>query len=261
MPKSTDVPSELKQFNKIFEHLAYRWESSTVFDDYLTYCIEVFNMDRTGERVRELQERYGEDYFDLVALFHEHLKVMEVMVAEDGVWYDLLGTFYESLRSNSKASRLGQFFTPQTICDFMAQITIDETMKGQGKRINDCACGSGRTLLAAQVIIPGNFLYGEDLDPMCAKMCAINMVMHGCVGQVCCMDTLMPDRWYFGYDINPELYSSTGRLGLRPVEKERAFSYSSMQARISHQPETKPEPVIKVGNTAQLNLFDQEENQ
>lgn len=258
MPKSTDVPNELKQFNKIFERFEHRWDSSTVFDDYLTYCIEVFKMERTGEPVRQLQEKYGEDYFILVELFHEHAKVMNLMVAEDGMWYDLLGSFYECLRSNGKASALGQFFTPKTVCDFMAQVTIDETLKGAWKRINDCACGSGRTLLAANNIAPGNFLYGEDLDPMCAKMCAINMVLHACVGQVCCMNTLIPDRWYFGYDINPELYS-TGRVGLRPVEKEKAFSYMSLHERIVAKAENKPEPenkIINVGKAIQLNLFE-----
>lgn len=250
MPKATDIPSELRQFNKIFERIAYRWDYSTVFDDYLTYCIEVFDLDKTGEPVQQMKKKYGELYEVFIELFHEHIQVMHKMLQVEG-WYDLLGTFYENLRSRSKASALGQFFTPKPICDFMAGINGVEDEKGKWMRINDCACGSGRTLLAWQAVAPGNFLYGEDLDPMCAKMCAINLTIHAAVGQVCCMDSLWPDKWYFGFDINPLLYPS-GVIGLKRIKKEESFSYTSMQMRITNNKEP-PIPVVKA---SQLTLFD-----
>lgn len=256
MPKSTDIPTELREFNKIFERFAYRFDAGTLFDDYLTYCIEVFNVAKTGEPIERLKKHYGEYYPNFIDLFREHVNVQAKMVDEDGKWYDLLGTFYECLRSSSKASSLGQFFTPPALCDMMAQMQGAQDMYGKGLRINDPACGSGRTLLAFHVKAPGNFLYGEDLDPMCTKMCAINMVIHGVVGEASNMDTLKFE-WRFGYQINT-LLNSLGLVGLKPMTKEEAFVIRNWEQQKAKPEVKQPEPepqVIQVGKNGQANLL------
>ena len=84
-------------------------------------------------------EKYGGDG---ITKFAEMLSWVIIDLENDN---ELLGESYMQLSSRSKASALGQFFTPMPICVLMAQIVEVEP----GKTICDPACGSGRTLLAA----------------------------------------------------------------------------------------------------------------
>lgn len=47
----------------------------------------------------------------------------------------------------------GQFFTPETVCQFMAQIMVPEPTE-EVFTYNDPCCGSGRMLLAMQKLAP-----------------------------------------------------------------------------------------------------------
>lgn len=83
----------------------------------------------------------------------------------------------------------GQFFTPQDICDFMAQI-----LEPTGETVNDPTCGSGRLLLSALKISreKGNepIVYGNDLSYTCAQMCLMNLLFNSARGEVSCGDAL-----------------------------------------------------------------------
>jgi type I restriction enzyme M protein len=48
-----------------------------------------------------------------------------------GKWASPLGTYYECLASNSKKSSFGQFFTPRSICDVMANFVTDPKTFGK----------------------------------------------------------------------------------------------------------------------------------
>jgi type I restriction-modification system DNA methylase subunit len=77
-------------------------------------------------------------------------------------------------------------------------------------KINDCACGSGRTLLAgasAAGFPRSNYYIGEDLDIVSVKMCALNLMIHGCQGRVVQHDTLTnPICFDYGFRINDIRY-------------------------------------------------------
>lgn len=62
----------------------------------------------------------------------------------------MFGLIYEEMYlSRGKASKTGQFFTPRSVSDLMAQIS---TLGSQDHgKVNDCAAGSGRLLLAHYV--------------------------------------------------------------------------------------------------------------
>ena len=121
---------------------------------------------------------------------------------ENGSWLDFFGGVYEEMyQSRGKASTLGQFFTPPHLCTLMSRIT-----KPNDGTINDCACGSGRTLLAAGAeakFSRSNYYVGEDLDLVSVKMCALNLMIHGCKGRVVQHDTIMnPICYDYGFRIN-----------------------------------------------------------
>lgn len=187
----------------------------TVLDDLLSYIIGFF--DPMGEKIDGWQYTKEDN-----AKFHEMMaeyftELSEEIKSHD--WCDLWGDLYMSLITSGDGK--GQFFTPSNICEMMAEMTIDaESVKDKGVHtkfgervtINDCACGSGRCLLAgasrvAKFTERKPYIVGEDLDAMCCKMTAINIAVHGWFGEVVCHDTLTePNDMRMGYIINETMY-------------------------------------------------------
>ena len=212
MAKTVDVPTELREFNKVFNSVAgYKWDYGDVFEDLLDFSIAC--MSPQGDK--EVGDYFIKKYGDEKVVFSDMLKeLMKVYTTgtKGNDWYDGIGLFYEVISSHSKSKRLGQFFTPPPICDFMASIVGTED---KGMRVSDPSCGSGRMLLAHHVQSPSNFYFGCDIDRICAKMTALNMCLHGVRGQVICADGLfVSGDWRFGYEINRCL-----AWGLPSIEK------------------------------------------
>jgi type I restriction-modification system DNA methylase subunit len=125
-----------------------------------------------------------------------------IQAFEDNPWQDLLGDVYMRLSLGSKQN--GQFFTPYSVCQMMAECTIDEDLlKSQIEKhgwisVNDCACGAGATLVAAANWLKemgfdyqSNALFvAQDIDSTTALMCYIQMSLLGCPGYVIIGDTL-----------------------------------------------------------------------
>lgn len=234
MPKSTDVPHELRALNKIFSEQDYHWDCADAFRDWVDFLTESFMPVRQGDYER-LKKKHGDlDWF--VRMTHEWVRVQDKMIVGDGPgrsagagWYDALGTFYEAIASGSKQSVMGQFFTPQPVCELMARINgFSPDMTGKQLTMQDPASGSGRLLLAIHAMAPGNYQYAADLDSICAKMSAVNMCLHGCVGQAVCMNSLDPDDWRFGYAINRRL-GYTGVPTIEPIPREECRAWRLWQ--------------------------------
>ena len=139
-------------------------------------------------------------------------------------WVDLFGDYFMEYGANKKDR--GQCFTPDSVCDVMARLSLSinegtdfDTMRhyvpGFGRKVvvNDCACGSGRLLLAAGTtyrhITHKNdvYLVASDIDDRCCKQTAINILVHGFYGEVACMDTLMGESTFsHGLIVNQGLY-------------------------------------------------------
>lgn len=182
---------------------------------------------------------------------------------EKGSWIDFFGGVYEEMyQSRGKASTLGQFFTPPNICDLMAKIS--SPVKG---RVNDCACGSGRTLLAgasAAGFPRSNFYIGEDLDMVSVKMCALNLMIHGCQGRVVRHDTLAePICFDYGFRINDirypfetPFYSLTRIKMTREEKKEVQIEEKTNKVNIEQKDIHPSDNVPKTEGVKQLSLFD-----
>jgi len=200
----------MKEIGNSLLSYAYRngKESVQVFNDFLRYCCDLAEWNeivRAGglvERMKEMQKE-NNTFFDcftaLCKISYEHNRMGEA--------YDALGSLYEeSFQSASKASRTGQFFTPQDLCRLMADITMqpEPADVNQVVAYNDCACGSGRTLLAAWEKCDKyrkNYFAAGDVDPMSVMMCALNFMLNGMVGIVECQNALTQE-WHHGYIVN-----------------------------------------------------------
>lgn len=96
---------------------------------------------------------------------------------------DILGDLFQGGITYGEA---GQFMTPESICELMARMTIDEAdvASGERKTVGDCCCGSGRMLLAAADLKPHWEFIGQDVDLRCVRMTAINLALRNLYGYV-----------------------------------------------------------------------------
>lgn len=184
---------------------------SDVFVDFLDYLLEMFDYrhfltDGGFETNSAKMYQENPDFMTAALIWLEKVTLkIERLVNWDG-----LGAIYEEMyKSKGKADVLGQFFTPDCLCELMAKIAYDDTQREQ--KVNDSACGSGRTLIAARVMEMrngenSNFYYGEDIDAVAAKMAALNLMIYGCKGMVTRMDTLQYQGTWDCYVLNEVRY-------------------------------------------------------
>lgn len=229
-----DVPKELKAFQKEFGRLNYKYDTADVFCDFVDLMLTTFKYNGDKELGDRLKKKYNQDYEQLCICVREMFLTYNKELGKKE-WFDGLGLFYEEITSKYKSSRLGQFFTPQPVCDLMASITSYNTAtidkKTVGMVVGDPCCGSGRMLLAFNAIKPHNHHYATDMDTICVKMTAINMCLHAIEGQVVCADALMyGDSWRFGYEINATL--KFGLPSIENITQDKCFQ-SNVTVKIS----------------------------
>lgn len=256
----TDAPKSVHRMIAVLRDMGqYKYDTADVFRDAVDYAVAGLLVHGDPELAERLLKKYGDDYVQLGNFMRAWILTLDEQVTDDEQWFDALGMVYEYLASGSKRSWLGQFFTPPPVCDLMTGLTGGTGVKG--KRVNDPASGSGRMLLSFNRYNPGNRLYGEDIDPMCARMTALNMALHGCQGQVCCMDSLAIDNWRFGFEVNP--YHRLGAAPiphLLPLTKEQCVSWKRKEVFVQEKVVRRvAEPVVvsagKEIRQGQLSLF------
>lgn len=139
----------LKRFKELYITLSCRY--SNVFENFVKMCaITIYNSFAKNQEMEK-------EYLRIINLYKkEHQNIILKMFAELVMMYensrgiiDILGQIYEEL--NLGNSRLGQFFTPSYISDFMAEITLEdentlkEIIKEEGfVTMHEPACGGGR---------------------------------------------------------------------------------------------------------------------
>jgi hypothetical protein len=108
-------------------------------------------------------------------------------VSQHEPFTDLLGPLYEELASKGDKRHWGQYFTPQTVADFMAQMTLaaDPFSEDRLTRVCEPCSGSGVMLLSfARTVLSRHgaqalerlSLTAIDLDPICSLMTAVQLL-------------------------------------------------------------------------------------
>ena len=194
-----DIKQFVKYLNEVSDNHGVKQEDR--LDAFCDFIIRLFSTDsyNSGGFRPEIATPENRDYIMLVSRWCE-------MVAEEmekGNSLDLFGQLYEQMfLLKSKASSNGQFFTPDSLCRLMADITDHVNEENDTKNgfiwVNDPACGSARTLLAHFMAktrkdhaLAGMYYYeAADIDLPTCKMAACNMMIHGLQGKVVCQDQL-----------------------------------------------------------------------
>lgn len=220
------LPRELKVFAKLFESLTHRHPEYELWNNFLEMIICSYARQQMEDRYLQIIKKYRkEEVGVLVKMFAEIVRLYSERL-QPGTFYDGLGAFYESvINTPSKASRTGQFFTPETVCAMMASCMLSEDSADKKLKINDPACGSGRMLLAAHAVAPGNYYFAEDLDPMCCLLTSVNFLFHNMEGQVVCHNSIMPteETYRFGYEIK-RLSAALPIPVIRSIPREQSIT-------------------------------------
>ncbi len=237
----------MKNLINKFETFVFKngYTHSTVWDDWLMFIIYAFT---ANGKALDNWIYSKEDNAVFQELMFDWFKLMHKEINDNKSWYDALGIMYEQIiLLKSKASNIGQFFTPIHICNLMVELY---SFKGTGQRISDPCCGSGRFLIAFHAKNPGNFLFAEDIDRTACLMTVCNFLVHGGVGEVIWHNSLDPNSFFDGWVVNRNLNNPASKyFGIPHVEKlkqEDSFCYSSYKEKIK---------TINVQEEIQLSLF------
>ena len=183
---------DLNRMTAAFDRLSRHDSPWTTFHSILDFFLLPHRYYPTGEELAAAHQQ-------LLAwpdkeIIVEFLTAMTDLQPEG--FQDPLGEFY---MMNISHGRLGQYFTPEHVCDMMAQINVGNDPQ-PGQTVLDPACGSGRTLLAVAKINRHLHFYGADLDPICCKMALVNMLLNSLTGEIANMNSLS-NEFYRGYKV------------------------------------------------------------
>ena len=187
-------------FENLFKELIKQHDNTVVFNDFLSYSVDFFRIDNQPKHFHH--NHYNKEEYTIFYEMLQHLiqHTNEVLNQEDTIgWYDMLGTFYEDvIQSKWKAGTRGQFYTPVSVCEMLAELTLNKDNDG---KVYDGACGSSRTLLAYHSRRPYDVCIGGDLDFTSCLMSVINFVLHGVKGIIMNVDSLTGE-FYGGWKVN-----------------------------------------------------------
>jgi type I restriction-modification system DNA methylase subunit len=223
---------EFLGLTKVLQKISRRHQFANVFDDFMQMAICAFSMGKMEDVYLPIAAKYSaEDLPIFGQALAEMINEYENGMSDDGGWVDVLGNVFEETNSSFAASGAGQFFTPETVCNVMAQLTAGTDECEDGIVVNDCACGSGRNLIAHSRLHPKNrfnaFYVGQDLDERCVKMCVLNYFMYGIKGIVIHQDTLWM-KIFGGYRI----YLADTLMGIAPLTINECYAYLTKEKEV-----------------------------
>lgn len=198
-----------QQFIKEFNTLTTRHNRAQVWDDLM--AMSACAISNAVDHRKEVWQQREDDYMSITKRYSkEEIDVFPKLLAyivealENDRDQDFLGKLYMMM---GFGGRLGQFFTPYTISRFMAEILTEPNAILKAVRdtgyvsVNDPCCGAGGMLIAHAnvcekyrnqgVNYQEQVIYvAQDIDPLVAKMCYIQLSLLGCMGYVIVGDSL-----------------------------------------------------------------------
>lgn len=235
-------------FAKTLNNVSNRHHTSQLFDDFLQMAVCAFSLGRSEEIYLDIAKKYNEEEIKgfgdtLGALILEH------EIQNKIGWKDFLGNYFEQFGQYN--SKMGQFFTPESICNLMSNFT-NENNTDLRQTVNDPTCGSSRNLIAHAMKNPQNrfnyFYIGQDLDRRCCLMSVLNFVMFGMSGVVIYMDALS-NKIYGGWRI----WMPETSLGVQPLTVQECSKFLFDEKKEAEQVQVQEVKVIN--QSKQLTLF------
>jgi type I restriction-modification system DNA methylase subunit len=193
---------EQQEFIKLLNSMAYNYHSYDVFCDFLTLGAIAFSnaiikneklekmyLDTISKYKKDVQEKFPE-LLALVTLGLEHK------------YCDFLGEVY--MGANFGNSHIGQFFTPYSVCQAMADVNLPLSFEDKIYTICDPTCGAGALLVACcETMYNRHFnfqknAYIEGTDISWAA-CCMSMIQLSIIG--------VPAKIYHGNSLSLECWN------------------------------------------------------
>lgn len=220
-----------KEIVKLFSAFDGSKNRRKIFEDFLAMTACMYSNIADREHYEEREKLYltyaGQYRREEIDIFAKMIAEI-VMGIEDNPDQDFLGEMYMALDFGSSSA--GQFFTPYSVCQLMAEVVSDfDFLKAKIDEqgfvgVTDPACGAGALLMAFtnSALLAGinpqtQILYvAQDIDFTVGCMCYIGMCVRGLAGYVVIGDTLCDPNT--AYD----------RKGLLPVDRNGRIWYTPM---------------------------------
>ena len=218
-----------KEFLKLFDGFSGKQSRWQIWSDFivLSACAISNQVDEAhAEKREELYMTTLSKYDDREKQLFPKLFAAVVDGMEREPDQDFLGELYMACELGN--DHAGQFFTPYSVCQAMAAMTISDAAEKIEREgfiaANDPACGAGALLVAfanechkKNIDYQGHVLFtAQDLDYTVGLMCYIQLTLMGCAGYVTIGNTLT----------NPQ--TSYDRKCLFPVDEEGNVWYTPM---------------------------------
>jgi len=236
-----------KSFAQYMVQIARRNSIASVFTDFLEMSVCALSMGMQEERYLEIVRRYEKpDAYAMSEAFGA--LVQEMDNCGEGL-KDIFGEFFMEYITHGHN---GQFFTPEPICEMMARMQGDIA---DGSKIQDCACGSGRLLMAAAKINRNALFFGADVDRNCCLMTLINLCLNGLKGEVAWLNSLS-NEFYGAWRV--EIHPVYRTPYIRKIDKEECYQVLRLPVAETAEtvtPETIPEVIIMRQDAVQGSLF------
>ena len=193
----------VKEISKAFAQITSEENKHKKFNNIVDFmlCLYYAGKDREKQKIIPKEEEIFVNSNNVIVApdiekYYACIKVI-LTLYEQMPYTDILGEFFQMEISGNDHE---QFFTPDAVCNLMAQISMPEIKENM--RINDDCCGCGRTLLAGAKYIasqqettqirPQDCLFiGRDIDDRCIRVTLLNLCLHKLKGFLTCGDTLL----------------------------------------------------------------------
>ena len=196
-----------KEFLKTFKELTYQHRSWDVWNDFIVMSacalsnpVDKKHYDEREARYLRIIRKYNkEEQAKFPELFAHMVLALELNPEQD-----FLGKLYTSLNLQDEGRQ--QHFTPYSVCELMADITMENVLKQVKENgyitINDPCCGAGATLIAGvhaarKVLMKSGLNFqnhvlvaAQDIDETVALMCYIQLSLLGVAAYIKVGDSL-----------------------------------------------------------------------
>ena len=222
-------------FRKILEGMAHRHDLRRVFEAFtrLAACA-LAAQSREAEYLEEAK-RWRKPELEM---FAQALRAL-TMEMEARPFEDLLGGCYLEFALSSQGQRWnGEFHTPKTVCDLVAQMTIDDWASLPVDRpITVCepACGAGVMILSLAQACPSEVrrrlrVTAIDINRTACDMTFINTTLWG-----------IPTRVIHGNTLSSEYWAAWSNIHYLSPWLPLELRVQMMEAKLQGQPPTAPE--------------------
>lgn len=199
----------MDKFQNYLDNLSARYGRNKVFPDFLDIVVCCLSMNQQEELYHRTIKGYSKQDLDV---FVNAFAALVIEMDNNGQGLkDVLGCYFEEYFYNEK---LGQFFTPPSICSLMTSLISPESTT------YDPCCGSGRFFLEAAKENRNIIFYGADVSDICCKMTLINMCLNGLKCHISWMNSLSLEVFgYWTVQIHPT-FNAPYISQIKQVDKE-----------------------------------------